>query len=74
MNTERPAGQPLTALWALRATHGTGRRDPNRNDLVVCPVVGCGKSVCWPDHARATHLRVHLKAGWRPGAPEPGLA
>lgn len=62
-----PPGQPLTALWALRATRGQWRRAAHRPEMVVCPVADCGKLVCWPDHARATHLRVHLKAGWRPG-------
>lgn len=60
-NGSVPGKVRLTRTQALRATRGLWRRNEKRRDEVVCPL--CGKSICWPDFARATHLGKHLSDG-----------
>lgn len=63
--TTMPVLPEITGGQALRATRGTWRRLPDGR--VVCPI--CGQVTEWPDFAKQSHLRWHLRAGWRPPAP-----
>lgn len=54
----------MTGWDAVKATRGKWKTDPKHPDYRICPV--CAASILWPDHARASHMRHHVKAGWRP--------
>lgn len=55
----------MTSFQALEATRGQWRRDPGTVEGSLCPV--CKKPIVNRDYAKASHIRRHLAAGWRPG-------
>lgn len=54
-----------TTFQALQMTRGMWKRGDMEGEA-ICPV--CGRGIVRYDHARMSHLRSHLNAGWRPAS------